>query len=168
VVTDPSKVDEKDFVGLAFKLEQGRFGQLTYVRVYQGSLKKGGNMRNVSSGEKKIRVPRLVRMHSDEMEEIAEIKAGEIAALFGVDCNSGDTFTTGLPYTMTSMFVPPAVVSLSIEMASKVGLGRIVDLYNSAPTLYQIHQHIRCTIFETTMRRNPTPRATSPTSSARR
>ena len=139
MLTDPSKVDEKDFVGLAFKLEQGRFGQLTYVRVYQGALKKGGSMRNVSSGEKKIRVPRLVRMHSDEMEEIAEIKAGEIAALFGVDCNSGDTFTTGLPYTMTSMFVPPAVVSLSIEMASKVGLGRSVDLYNSASTLYQIH-----------------------------
>lgn len=103
------------FVGLAFKLEESNFGQLTYVRVYQGALKKGMNIFNARNN-KKIKIPRLVRMHSNEMEEVPEVGAGEICAVFGVDCASGDTFTDGtLPYSMTSMFVPEPVISLSIK-----------------------------------------------------
>jgi elongation factor G len=103
------------FVGLAFKLEESNFGQLTYIRVYQGTLKKGMNIYN-SRNDRKIRVPRIVRMHSNEMEEVPEIGAGEICAVFGVDCASGDTFTDGqLGYSMTSMFVPEPVISLSIK-----------------------------------------------------
>jgi elongation factor G len=81
-------------VALAFKLEEGRFGQLTYMRVYQGSMKKGSFIYHARTG-KKVKIPRLVRMHSDEMEEIDEIGPGEICAIFGVDCASGDTFTDG-------------------------------------------------------------------------
>ena len=81
-------------VALAFKLEEGRFGQLTYMRVYQGSMRKGQFIFHARSG-KKVKIPRLVRMHSDEMEEIDEIGPGEICAIFGVDCASGDTFTDG-------------------------------------------------------------------------
>lgn len=103
------------FVGLAFKLEENPFGQLTYIRVYQGTLKKGTHLFNSRSG-KKVRIPRIVRMHSNEMEDVGEVGAGEICAVFGVECASGDTFTDGqLPYTMTSMFVPDAVMSLSIK-----------------------------------------------------
>jgi elongation factor G len=103
------------FVGLAFKLEESNFGQLTYIRVYQGSIKKGMNVFNARN-DKKIRIPRIVRMHSNEMEEVSEIGAGEICAVFGVDCASGDTFTDGqLGYSMSSMFVPEPVISLSIK-----------------------------------------------------
>lgn len=103
------------FVGLAFKLEESNFGQLTYIRVYQGSLRKGLNVFNARTN-KKVKVPRIVRMHSNEMEEVQEIGAGEICAVFGIDCASGDTFTDGqLGYSMTSMFVPEPVISLSIK-----------------------------------------------------
>ncbi|KAH9843265.1 Elongation factor G, mitochondrial [Teratosphaeria destructans] len=103
------------FVGLAFKLEESNFGQLTYVRVYQGSLRKGTNVTNARTGQR-VKIPRIVRMHSNEMEEVQEIGAGEICAVFGVDCASGDTFTEGgLGYSMTSMYVPDAVISLSIK-----------------------------------------------------
>lgn len=103
------------FVGLAFKLEESNFGQLTYVRVYQGKLRRGMNIFNARN-DKKVKIPRLVRMHSNEMEEVTEVGAGEICAVFGVECASGDTFTDGgLPYSMTSMFVPEAVISLSVK-----------------------------------------------------
>lgn len=103
------------FVGLAFKLEENNYGQLTYIRVYQGTLKKGVYLFN-SRNDKKVRIPRIVRMHSNELEDVSEVGAGEICAVFGVDCASGDTFTDGnLPYTMSSMFVPDAVMSLSIK-----------------------------------------------------
>jgi elongation factor G len=103
------------FVGLAFKLEESPFGQLTYIRVYQGALNKGLHVYNART-DKKVKINRIVRMHSNEMEEVSSVSAGEICAVFGVDCASGDTFTDGrLSYSMTSMFVPESVISLSIK-----------------------------------------------------
>jgi elongation factor G len=105
----------KPLVMLAFKLEDGRYGQLTYIRVYSGAVRKDDFIVNSRNG-KKVKVGRLVRMHSDDKEDITEAGAGDICALFGVDCNSGDTFTDGtVNYAMTSMFVPKPVISVAIR-----------------------------------------------------
>lgn len=111
----------EELVSLAFKLEESRFGQLTYLRVYQGSLKRGDGLVNTRTG-KKVKVPRLVRMHSNEMEEIQEAFAGDICAMFGLECASGDTFVSGegaRGISMESLFVPDAVMSLAIEPKKK-------------------------------------------------
>jgi elongation factor G len=111
---------KKPFVGLAFKLEEGRYGQLTYMRIYQGTVAKGDFIVNCSAGQKKVKIPRLVRMHADEMKDIDRATAGDIVALFGVECASGDTFTNGaVNYTMTSMHVPDAVISLAVAPKDK-------------------------------------------------
>jgi elongation factor G len=110
-----SSDSEAPLMSLAFKLEDGRFGQLSYVRVYQGQLAKGMEVTNVRTG-KRHKVGRLVRMHSDEMEDIESSTPGDIVAMFGIDCNSGDTFTDGkLNYALTSMYVPDAVISLTVS-----------------------------------------------------
>ena len=115
--SDPAK----PLVMLAFKLEDGRYGQLTYMRIYQGTIKKGDSIINIANG-KKVKVPRLVRMHSNDMHEIDESSAGDIVAMFGVDCASGDTFTDGnVRYTMTSMFVPDPVIELAVSPKDKAG-----------------------------------------------
>lgn len=109
---------------LAFKLEESRFGQLTYIRIYQGKLKRGDTITNTAS-KKRVKISRMVRMHAKEMVEIQESGAGDICALFGIECNSGDTFTDGtVQYSMTSMFVPDPVMSLSIRPTRKEYAGK--------------------------------------------
>jgi elongation factor G len=109
-------------VALAFKLEDGRYGQLTYMRVYSGSVKKGDMIMNISQGDKKVKIPRIVRMHSNQMVDVEEARAGDICAFFGVECASGDTFTDGnIRVTMTSMFIPAAVISLAVSPKDKGG-----------------------------------------------
>ncbi len=101
-------------VCLAFKLEDGRYGQLTYIRTYQGRMRKGDTIVNSRTG-KKVKIGRLVRMHASDMEEIEEAGPGDIVALFGVDCATGDTFTSEkVSYSMSSMHVPEPVISLAI------------------------------------------------------
>ena len=112
-------VEDKPCVALAFKLDDGQFGQLTYTRIYQGKICKGDELYNVRQ-RKKFKVGRLVRMNSAQMEDINEGMPGDIIALFGVDCASGDTFCGGgLNVAMTSMFVPEPVISQAITPVDK-------------------------------------------------
>jgi elongation factor G len=105
---------QKEFLALAFKLEDGPYGQLTYIRTYQGTLNKGDFIFNNRTG-KKIKAGRLVRMHASNMEDIESTGAGDIVALFGVECASGDTFTDGtIEASMTSMFVPEPVIKITV------------------------------------------------------
>ncbi|KFP05817.1 hypothetical protein N300_11874, partial [Calypte anna] len=117
---NPSRDNSQPFIGLAFKLEAGRFGQLTYIRVYQGMLKKSDYIYNTRTG-KRVRVQRLVRMHSDNMEDVNEVHAGDICALFGIDCASGDTFTdkTSTDISMESIHIPDPVVSVAMKPSNK-------------------------------------------------
>jgi elongation factor G len=109
-----AKADDP-LVSLAFKLEDGRYGQLTYVRTYQGQMSKGDTIINTRTG-KKVKIGRLVRMHANEMEEIEQAGPGDIVALFGIDCASGDTFTAqDISCSMSSMHVPEPVISLAIS-----------------------------------------------------
>lgn len=112
---------KKPLCMLAFKLQETPFGQLTYMRVYQGTVKKGDFIYNTTN-KKSVKVPRLVRMHADKMEDIEQAEAGDIVASFGIDCASGDTFThEGTNYAMQSMHIPDAVISLAIAPKDKQG-----------------------------------------------
>jgi elongation factor G len=109
---------EGELIAHAFKLEDGAYGQLTYIRLYQGVVTKGSDIINTRTG-KKVKVGRLGRMHADQMEDIETAQAGDIVALFGIDCASGDTFTAGSQISLTSMHVPEPVVSLAITADGK-------------------------------------------------
>lgn len=112
-------------VGMAFKIVDDPYGQLTFVRVYQGSFAKGEMYYNQRTGRKE-RASRILRMHADKREEVAEATAGDIVAIMGIDCASGDTYAGQPKYcTLESMFVPDPVIKMAISPMNRDGADRL-------------------------------------------
>jgi elongation factor G len=114
-------VKDKDLVAMAFKITDEQFGQLTYTRIYQGTLNKGDSVYNTRT-KKKVRIGRMVRMNSNDRENIDSAHAGDIIAMVGVDCASGDTFVGSDSNTNIScegIHVPIPVIELSISVKDK-------------------------------------------------
>jgi elongation factor G len=110
---------EKPLVGLAFKIVDDPFGQLTFMRIYQGKITKGQLYYNQRTG-RRDRFSRVVRMHADKREEIDEAAAGDIVAIMGIDCASGDTYCQEPKYcTLESMYVPEPVIKVAVSPSQR-------------------------------------------------
>ncbi|HCX82146.1 MAG: translation elongation factor G [Curvibacter sp. RIFCSPHIGHO2_12_FULL_63_18] len=113
--------DNEKFAALAFKLMTDPFvGQLTFVRVYSGVLKKGDTVYNAVRG-KKERIGRIVQMHANNREEVDEIRAGDIAACVGLkDVTTGETLCDpAAVITLERMVFPDSVIRQAVEPKTK-------------------------------------------------
>lgn len=117
---------DKPFVGMAFKIVDDEFGQLTYTRIYQGTIHKGTPYFNQRTG-KKDRFSRIVRMHADKRKEVDSASAGDIVAIMGLDCASGDTYSAEPKYCLLeNMFVADPVIKMSINPLSRDSADKLV------------------------------------------
>jgi elongation factor G len=116
---------DKPGVAMAFKIAEDPYGALTYLRIYQGRFAKGATAYNQRTGRRE-RFSRIVRMHADQREEVEAAEAGDIVAVLGLDCASGDTYASEYPYcTLQRMFVPEPVIRIAIEPADRDGADRL-------------------------------------------
>ena len=103
---------------MVFKITDETYGQLSYTRVYQGTLTKGKQYRNARTG-RTVRIGRIVRMHANDREDVSSAGPGDIVALLAVDCASGDTICdSSINLSLESIFVAEPVISLSVTPAS--------------------------------------------------
>lgn len=139
----PLKADPKEpFVGMAFKIVEDTYGQLTFMRVYQGRIEKGEMYTNQRTGRKE-RFSRIVRMHADEREEIDFAEAGDIVAIMGIDCASGETYSNERNYcSLESMFVPEPVIKMSVNPASRADadkMGKALQRFRKEDPTFQVY-----------------------------
>ena len=115
----------RPFVGMAFKIVDDPFGQLTFMRIYQGSIAKGQMYVNQRTG-RTDRFSRIVKMHADKREEVDGAEAGDIVAIMGVDCASGDTYASEQKYcSLENMFVPEPVIKQAISAVSRADADKL-------------------------------------------
>lgn len=136
------KSDPKEpFVGMAFKIVDDPYGQLTFMRIYQGTIEKGQQYVNQRTGRKE-RFSRILRMHSDKREEIDSAIAGDIVAIMGIDCASGDTFCSTQKYcTLESMFVPEPVIKVAVSPAKRADgdrMGKALARFRKEDPTFQV------------------------------
>lgn len=116
---------DKPTVAMAFKIVADPYGTLAFFRIYQGKFVKGDSYYNQRTGRRE-RFGRIVRMHADQREETEIAVAGEIVAVLGLDCSSGDTYAAEYPYcTLQKMFVPDPVIQMAIEATDREGADRL-------------------------------------------
>ncbi|HEY3392224.1 MAG TPA: elongation factor G [Lacipirellulaceae bacterium] len=131
----------KPFVGMAFKIVDDEFGQLTFTRIYQGRVEKGGSYFNQRTG-KKDRFSRIVKMHADKREEVDSAEAGDIVAIMGIDCASGDTYSSEPKYcTLENIFVAKPVIKMSIAPLSRDNadrLGKALQRFRKEDPTFQV------------------------------
>jgi elongation factor G len=139
IVPDP----ERELVAMAFKLVEEPFGQLTYTRIYQGTLRKGEFYYNTRL-RKKQRVSRILRVHSDKKEDIDSAGAGDIIAVMGVECATGDTYCAeGYNYSLESIFAPAPVIDLSIAANKQQDadkLSKALSRFMREDPTFRVHQ----------------------------
>ena len=129
-LTEIFPVADKPLVAMAFKITDETYGQLTYTRIYQGTLKKGDSYYNPRI-RRKQRIGRIVRMFSNDRADIDFAEAGDIIAMIGVDCASGDTYCSdGQNVTMESMYVPDPVIELALKPEKQEDLVKISKALN--------------------------------------
>ena len=112
---------DKPTVAMAFKIAEDPYGALTFMRIYQGKLVKGESYFNQRTGRKE-RFSRILRMHADQREDVDGALAGDIVAVLGVDCASGETYASEYPYcTLRSIYVPDPVIRMAISPLDRNG-----------------------------------------------
>ena len=112
-------------VAMVFKIADESFGQLSYVRVYQGRIIRGRQYRNARTNRMQ-RIGRIVRMHANDREDITDAGPGDIISLLSVDCASGDTICgDGINYSLESIFIADPVISLSVTPAGSADSERM-------------------------------------------
>jgi elongation factor G len=133
---------EDPMLAYAFKLEDGAYGQLTYVRTYQGSINRGDTIFNARTG-RKSKAGRLVRMHASKMEDIDSCGPGDIIALFGIDCSSGDTFRSeNTDLVLSSMHVPEPVIHLAIKLKDRkaeANVSKALQRFTKEDPTFRVH-----------------------------
>ncbi len=136
---EPNK--DKPFVGMAFKIVEDPFGQLTFMRIYQGTIEKGGTYYNQRTGRKE-RFSRVLRMHSDKREEVDKAYAGDIVAVMGIDCASGETYASEPKHcSLENMFVPDPVIKVAVnpvDRGSGEKLGKALQRFRKEDPTFRV------------------------------
>ncbi len=139
VTADP----DGPLVAMGFKIVDEQFGQVTYTRIYQGKIEKGKQYKNSRTG-KSQRVGRILRMHANDREDLDVARTGDIVALMGVDCASGDTFCdASISYSLESIHAAEPVISLAIRPLKSADRDRMSKALNrftkEDPTFHTRH-----------------------------